>query len=75
MAYEFASQPIASVKLGAFNMNRTMTLNQVNGTITNAGTIVDGIKGLLYIANVHGAEDYYPNDTVRILKQNVRETE
>lgn len=71
MAYTFRNQPIASIKLTGVASGLEMSLGNINGQETNANTIVNGIKGLLYIANVHGEEQFYPTEAIRTVKQNV----
>lgn len=72
MAYSFQNQKVASFKLNSTVMP-TITLNGVNGSESNANTIVNGVSGLLWIASLN--EDYDYTDGVRTVKQSVNDDE
>lgn len=72
MAYSFQNQRVASFKLNS-NVMPTITLNGVNGSESNANTIVNGVSGLLWIASLN--EDYDYTDGVRTVKQSVNDDE
>lgn len=72
MAYEFVNAPIATGQIKDPNgVNQfSMSVKCVSGT-ASAPVIVDGFKGLLYIANRLAV--YEPTNTVRVVTQNVND--
>lgn len=69
MAYTFQNQTVAKFSLGGDLDANQISLNGVNGSISSADTIVNGVKGLLWIC---GEEDSYTYTSgVRTVKQNV----
>lgn len=72
MAYTFQNQKVASFKLNS-DVISPITLNGVNGSESNANTIVNGVEGLLWIASLN--EDYDYTEGVRTVKQSVNNDE
>ena len=69
MAYQFQNQTVAKFNLGGDLDQNTISLNGVNGSLSSADTVVNGVKGLLWIC---GEEDGYTYTSgVRTVKQNV----
>lgn len=74
MAYSFQNQKVASFKIGDELGNvQTLNLAGVNGSESSADTIVNGVKGLLWIASLE--EDYEYTTGVRTVKQSVNDDE
>lgn len=68
MAYQFRTNKIASFKLEDEDL-KSFTIANVNGQESSASVIVDGIRGLLWIANKQ--DDYDYTNGFRTVKQNV----
>ena len=74
MAYSFQNQKVASFKIGdALGEVQTLNLAGVNGTESSANTIVNGVKGLLWIASLD--ENYEYTTGIRTVKQSVNNDE
>lgn len=70
MAYAFETQKVASFQLNTYNAaGEKMTFRGVDGTQTNADTIVGGIQQLLGI--VGWVDRYEPTDAKRTVDERV----
>lgn len=75
MTYEFTTDKVGSMKLQNFrhNTGQTFKIDGVNAQIADANVILGGINHLLGIVNFQN--QYYPEDAVRTVNQNVVESE
>lgn len=75
MTYEFTTDKVGSMKLQNFrhNTEQTFKIDGVNAQISDANVILGGINQLLGIVNFQN--QYYPEDAVRTVNQNVVESE
>ena len=75
MTYEFTTDKVGSMKLQNFhdNTGQTFKIDGVNAQISDANVILGGINQLLGIVNFQN--QYYPEDAVRTVNQNVVESE
>jgi len=75
MTYEFTTDKVGSMKLQNFrhNTGQTFKIDGVNAQIAYANVILGGINQLLGIVNFQN--QYYPEDAVRTVNQNVVESE
>lgn len=67
MAYIFESEEAATLKFD--DGNKSLTINNISGTVTSAQTIINGVRALLHIGGIENRYD--PEDAVRSVKQNV----
>lgn len=67
MAWVFDNQRSATLKFT--KKNAELSIPGINGEITDANVIVNGVTLLLNIGGI--AEKYDPEDAVRTVKQNV----
>ncbi len=69
MAYQFETDANATFTFPKSGDVDKLTLKGVNGTTNDAATVITGIQGLLYIADV--VSRYEPEEGERTITQNV----